>query len=312
MAAVQQNISDPKSESLPDFFGQKQQTILLRSGLELILGDFHLKKRRNFHFYSSENVCEFAFVLSGKLKNRLHGLEDIEIMPLFSALWLTPVLEGQHDCFPDSNIKFVCVRISRSLLSEIAGEFLSQAPEDFRLILEKRQNRLFYRFSTMTIPMQAAAQQIFQCPYYGAMKKLFLESKALELISHFMVHLFGDNIKNNDHFPEKEKKRIELARDILIENMETPLSLPDLAVKAGISETKLTRGFRKLYDTSVFAYLRKYRMDKALMLLESGNMNVTEVAYAVGYSSPSHFTRVFTKYFGSPPRKYLFGFHQHL
>jgi AraC-like DNA-binding protein len=140
------------------------------------------------------------------------------------------------------------------------------------------------------------------------MKKIFLEGKALELISHLMAYHFGGSAEKKVPLEKREKKQIDLARDILLDHMETPLSLAELARNAGISETKLTRGFRKLYGTSVFGYLRNHRLDKARMLLETGDMNVTEVAYAVGYASPSHFTRTFAKHYGSNPGEYLQGF----
>ncbi|MCP4117756.1 MAG: helix-turn-helix transcriptional regulator [Desulfobacteraceae bacterium] len=280
--------------------------------MQLILGDFHLTEQRNFDFHSSRDVCEFVFVLSGKFQNRLCGLrEDVNIAPLSASLWMTPGLEGHHDCFPGADIRFVCVRIQRSLLAELAGEYLGRVPEDFRLVLENKQDRLYYRFSRMTIPMQSAARQIFQCPYPGAMGKIFLEGKALELISHLMAYHFGGTVEKKDPLRKREEKQIELARDILLEHMETPLSLAELARHAGISETKLTRGFRKVYGASVFGYLRNHRLDKARMLLETGDMNVTEVAYAVGFSSPSHFTRTFAGQYGSNPREYLRGFRHH-
>jgi len=294
---------------IPEFFGLKEQTIQLRPGIEIVLGDFHLTQRRNFCFFSSENVCELVFVLSGKFNNRIYSLkEDVAITPLCAALWLTPRLEAQHDCFPDSDIRFVCVRIKRQLLSEIVGEYLRQVPEDFRLVLENKKDCLYCRFSRMTIPMQSAARQVFECPYEGVMKKLFLEGKALELISHLMEYHFGGKGKKGDTIPAQDKKLIEYARDILVENMEEPLSLSELARNSGINETKLTRGFRKVYGTSVFGYLRDFRLEKARMLIETGDMNVTEVAYAVGYSSPSHFTRIFTKAYDTNPRQYLNGF----
>jgi AraC-like DNA-binding protein len=93
-----------------------------------------------------------------------------------------------------------------------------------------------------------------------------------------------------------------------MERMENPPSLPELARTAGLNETKLKRGFRQLYGTSVFGYLRNQRLDKACMLLASGEMNVTEVPYAVGFSSPSHFTRMFTRHCGVKPKDYLRGF----
>ena len=291
----------------PLFFENRQETILLRSGFQMVLGDFDITTQKDFYFQSSEDVCEFVFVLSGEFTNKLPGAEDIIVQPLFSALWLTPKLQGHHACKPGSRIKFVCIRIKRNLLIELSGEFISKVPKDLKNILEQKENRLFYKFTKMNIPMQSAAHQIFQCPYKGSMKKLFLQSKALELISHFMISEFDENPEKNDSLPKKDKINIENARDILINNIENPLSLPELARQAGISETKLTRGFRKLYGTSVFEYLRNHRMEKAKLLLESGELNITEISYIIGYSSPSHFTRVFTKYFGTSPKNYQLG-----
>lgn len=299
----------PQRNPIPEFFGQKQQAVLLRPGLELIFGNFHMTQRRKFHFYSSEDVCEFAFVLSGSFQNWLDGFKkDIEIMPLFAGLWMTPRLDGYHDCFPDSDICFACIRVHRLLLAKFTGDDLRQTPEDFRLALENKRGGLYYRFSTMTIPMQAAVHQIFQCPYQGSMKRIFLEAKALELISHLMAYHFGETVEKKDTSRVRDRKQIVMARDILLEHMETPLTLAELARHAGLSETKLTRGFREMYGTSVFSYLRSHRIDKARMLLEKGEMSVTEIAYAVGYSSPSHFTRTFAKNYGSTPSNYLRGF----
>ena len=305
----QQNYYTSENNGILEFPDQETQIVSLRPGFELIIGDYHVATRVKATFDSRENVCEFGFFLSGKIRSWIYGFrEDLEITPLFAALWLTPRLDSYTDYFPGSDVRFACVRINRLLLAELDGAYLRQVPEDFRLILECRQESLYYRFSTMTISMQAAVRQIFQCPYQGGMKKIFLESKALELISHLMAYHFGGAVDKDAGLSGRDLKQINLARDILLEHMETPPSLDELAGYVGINETKLTRGFRKVYGTSVFGYLRNHRLEKARMLLETGDMNVTEVAYTVGYSSPGHFTRVFTKHCGVNPKDYLRGF----
>lgn len=299
--ALDNQTADIPPQPVPDYFGEQEQVMVLRDGLALVFGQFCLKKRQVFSFYSSEEVCEFAFVLSGTFQNRFPGRsEDLTITPLSATIWLTPRMPAQHDCGPGSDISFVCVRIRRKLLTEMAGSYLHQAPERFRRILENRENSLFYRLSPMTLPMQAAARQVFACPYQGAMRRLFLEAKALELISHLMEFHFG----GTRVAPPRHTKQIARAHDLLLENMESPPSLSELARQSGINETLLTREFRKQYGTSVFAYLRDQRLKKAQMLLETDERNITEIAYALGYASPSHFTRLFTKAYGIPPREY--------
>jgi len=289
--------------------GFKDQKILLRPGLALIISDFHVSEPRRVVFEAHENVCELCFIVTGNIRSWIDGFKaPVQVRPHSTALWLTPRLDCHTDYYLSGAVRYVCVRIDRAMLMDIAGDFLNQAPETFNLILSNRQERLYYNAAAMTMPMLAAVQQIYQCPYHGTMAGVFLEAKALELVSHLLTYHFGDVSGNAGPLPAWERRRIGLARDILTERQENPPSLSQLAKMVGMNETKLKCGFRIVYGTSVFGYLRNSRLAKACMLLEAGHMSVTQVAYSVGYSSPSHFTRIFTKYYGVNPRDYLRGF----
>ena len=283
--------------------------IPLRQGLELMMGDHRVVQPEKITFETSAASCDLVFVLSGSVRNWIDGFaKPNTVRSPSTALWLTPRLAGSCEYLPGSDIRYVGVSIDRMLLADMAGDYLQQAPNEFRRILEGRQHALYYRFDAATVPMRSAAQQLFQCPYRGSMKNLFLEGKALELISHLMAHHFGEHPGAKGVLPERDIKVIKRARDYLIESMEAPPSIPELARYLGINESKLTRNFRKVFGTSVFAYLRDRRIEKARAMLESGNMSVTEVACAVGYSSLSHFTRVFARHCGINPQRYLHGF----
>ena len=47
-----------------------------------------------------------------------------------------------------------------------------------------------------------------------------------------------------------------------------------------------------MFGTTVFGYLREKRLEKAFLLLQEGNLNVTDIASAVGYSIPSYFAEI--------------------
>jgi len=89
--------------------------------------------------------------------------------------------------------------------------------------------------------------------------------------------------------------------------MVDPPSLLTLAHRVGLNDFKLKRGFREVYQTTVFGYVRMLRMEKALSLLEAGEMNVGEVASATGYSNFGHFSEAFRKRFGVSPRDFKKG-----
>jgi AraC-like DNA-binding protein len=96
-------------------------------------------------------------------------------------------------------------------------------------------------------------------------------------------------------------ERLERVRRHLVERLEEPPTLAALARMAGWNETKLKGGFRALFGTSVFAYVRQARMEEARRLLLARRLNVTEVAQRVGYENPSKFAAAFRKQFGLPP-----------
>ena len=102
-------------------------------------------------------------------------------------------------------------------------------------------------------------------------------------------------------FSSAEIERIREARRIIITHYANPPSISRLARQVGLNEFKLKKGFKAVFGTTIFGYVREHRMQLAKSLLLSGDMNVTEVSCAVGYSNASHFALSFRKEFGVNP-----------
>lgn len=91
------------------------------------------------------------------------------------------------------------------------------------------------------------------------------------------------------------------ARQYLAEHYTHPISLEEIAQALGISSFYLSHIFSQESEFSLFAYLTALRMEKAWDLLQTGKLNVSEVAAAVGYESANYFSKVFRKHFGCSP-----------
>ncbi|WP_381525733.1 ATP-binding protein [Spirosoma soli] len=76
-----------------------------------------------------------------------------------------------------------------------------------------------------------------------------------------------------------------------------------LATQANMSRTQLNRKLSALTSLSPNRFIQRVRLERAAELLQTGEMNVTEVAYQIGYNSPSHFAKVFQDHFGYAPSK---------
>ena len=132
---------------------------------------------------------------------------------------------------------------------------------------------------------------------------LFLEAKALELVAlqlRQLELLTGTTPRKQvvDHTVEK----IYYACEILRKEMADPPGALELARRVGINYNQLIQGFKEILGIRPFEYLRTVRLEKARDLIANHECNITEVAFAVGHSSLSHFTRSFRKEFGINPK----------
>jgi AraC-like DNA-binding protein len=71
-----------------------------------------------------------------------------------------------------------------------------------------------------------------------------------------------------------------------------------------MSAGHLSREFRLAYGESPYGYLMTRRIERAMALLRRGDLSVTEVCFAVGYSSLGTFSSRFTDLVGMPPSTY--------
>lgn len=94
-------------------------------------------------------------------------------------------------------------------------------------------------------------------------------------------------------------------REYVLAHLQDDLSPEDLARHAPLSLRQLQRIFREELDTSPSTFILLIKMEKAAAMLRSGTANVSEVAYALGFSDPGYFSKVFRKYFGQSPKTFV-------
>lgn len=86
---------------------------------------------------------------------------------------------------------------------------------------------------------------------------------------------------------------------------QTTICVNDFEENLGHSKSKLYRTMVNLVGKSPNLFLRDYRLNKALELLEKQNRNVSEIAYRTGFSSPSYFSKCFQNKYGILPSSYI-------
>ena len=104
------------------------------------------------------------------------------------------------------------------------------------------------------------------------------------------------------HLEDRDKQFLKQLQAIIQKNLsDSEFGVEDMGQQIGLSRVQLYRKVKAMTGSSVVDLLRKARLAKARRLLETRSMSVSEVAYEVGFSAPSYFTKCFKDEYGMLP-----------
>lgn len=161
---------------------------------------------------------------------------------------------------------------------------------------------LSQNWGRIDLPMEILIRQVMANGYAGRLQEIYLESKAMELIV-----LSADACEHADRHGlrhirnERDRAALMAVRDLIHSRLDAPLSLTELAKAVGINSFKLKHGFKELFGEAVIGYATRLRLEWALELLQSPEMQVADIAYRLGYATPGHFGQQFKRHFGCTP-----------
>jgi len=102
--------------------------------------------------------------------------------------------------------------------------------------------------------------------------------------------------------PIKDQTLVDRLTEAVESNLQNEhFGVPEISRAVGLSKSQLNRKLHELTGQSPSQFIREYRLKKALDLLRNHSVTASEVAYLVGFSSPSYFSTSFKEYFGYPP-----------
>jgi len=200
--------------------------------------------------------------------------------------------------------RLVELHIASGRASQLLSEYLNSTPARLHPIMDLPDDFPRHIHQALTPELRIVAHQVLNCSLEGSARRFFMESKALEILALQLETLSSSNPGERGVPNKEELDRLEEARRILDREFADPPSLLMLARRVGLNDFKLKRGFKEFYHTTVFGYVRMLRMEKARTMLETSELNVSEVAVATGYTCFGHFSGAFRKRFGIAPRDF--------
>lgn len=208
-----------------------------------------------------------------------------------------------YDVVAEGVWQVTALRIEAEALDMLARD--AGLPELARMALEGRVDDLSGA-RAMTAGMRRLMQDLIDPRPAGGMRRLYMQGKALELLSQQCAAMEG--FASDDTLSARDMARLREARERLLADLGNPPGLEDLAAAVGLTPRRLNKGFRVVFGTTVYDYLREARMDAARQMLEDGgDIPLKRLAWAVGYTQTSNFVTAFRRRFGVSPARYRRG-----
>src|SRR6476646_10743170 len=200
--------------------------------------------------------------------------------------------------------QFVTVEFSNRHLQEQLADCEADLDPHLRAaIFPEKERPVVSSARPMTSDQHQVVASLLKPPVSKPAQALWYQSKALELMSHF---LFAP--KDPELFCMRQKRvardRVARTKELLARDLSNPPTLEMLGREVGCSPFYLSRIFSREVGLTIPQYLRNLRMERAAELLRSGRYNVTEAATEVGYASLSHFSKAFCETIGCCPVLY--------
>ena len=252
-------------------------------------------------FEYNEEIVEMHFTLSGSTQTQIDNLRGhFEIH------------ENCHNIFYSNDIKGRSEWASKETqVMEIhlrPDFFANYLPDEagfrkFRKIINERSIGFINRHNHPITPqMHMTIHDIINCPWKNSYRKLFLESKVLELLLLQLEQFQGVGLSNGNGEESKDiLDKMHQVRQIILKRLNNPLTLMELVKEVNTNECTLKKEFKRLFGTTVYHFVKERRLEDAKAMLLSQNMNVREVSDQIGYKNQQHFSFAFKKKFGVSP-----------
>jgi AraC family transcriptional regulator, transcriptional activator of the genes for pyochelin and ferripyochelin receptors len=282
-----------------------------KDGLGMLLFNFQLKKDLVLRYVSTEfQPLRLIFCLENDLVHIIKADRiQYQLNFLLGSMVCGSCQNEQVFVLPaNKKIFYYSIEMDRSKYRPKVARAILSLPDELKEVFYDSECRFPFLYQGhYSLTIAECIQKINNSEHQGLVRRVYLESKTLEILA-LKVKQYLDDREPSTSQSMLRKKDIELiieARKILLDNLDNPPTIIELARQAGTNENKLKKGFKKLFNTSIYKLLENERLDKAKLLIADGKYSIKEIASKVGYKHAGHFTAKFKEKFGILPKDYL-------
>lgn len=236
---------------------------------------------------------EITFILDGYGSQVLNGQQ--KLLQPGTIFFLVPTDIHQVSPAPGSTLELFNVMFTDELFTEDLQQLLFKENLEYYTIVEDDQ------YKAVEAAFCTIRRELLQ-------KKAGYNIVLKGALEHIAVELVRSCQENSDKAalgqPGLQSPSIQRALTYIHNSYRKPLTLEEAAEQAQLAPNYFSECFHKATGVSFQNYLHNLRMKFAAAMLTSSDLLITDICYASGYNTLSHFTRVFKNTFGQSPTAY--------
>ncbi len=268
-------------------------------GLSIGIYDVLFKEDITLEGQLSEDILELSFLIEGEQIIKIEGVEtDLVYESQESYLVFLSEIYGSIVYYKRKRLKQVKIRMDISFIQK------HRLNEEYDILDIYSFKKLK---SDFTQPLCSKTQEIIAeiliDTRKGLLKRLFLESKTLELIALMLDSQSTDRLEIVNPVDNVVKKLYQ-TQHLIASDLSVQYSIQQLARQTGLNDFVLKKEFKRVFGKTIFEYASELRMEKAKQLLLHSKKPIYEISELIGYKNSTHFTAAFKKIEGITPKKY--------
>lgn len=240
-------------------------------------------------------ASQFIFYRSPSFKKPgIHGRSRHNIRYIPSAI-------DEYDMMPNMEYGYFLMVLSRDYYFNLIDRH-SSLHEDFVLEIDKGAFTSFKPQDMVVTPeMIRIISELKDSQKTGELRRLHTEAKVMELLICQLEQFHETDGAPKWTLRHSDIEKLEHARSILDANFANPPTQRELATSVALNESKLRRGFKEYFATTIHEYTVRLRMEYARRLLIEERKSIIEAAEITGFTHQNNFSSAFKKYFGISP-----------
>ena len=273
-------------------------------GLFVVMNDLNAPEGYSFQVSNDFSIFKLHFEIAGNYRytQKKQNKPLVEIPDFHCNMFYLPRTDGRLD-YKGSPRRTLEIVFTLELIKKMAGNNFKEILERIDRTVEMDRPFVFWKQARpISHEVSQILEEIIACNYTGNLKGTYLQSKLTTLLVDFLIEANGNTRPDPKiNLPKTDIDGLIRVEHHIRTNLKDTLNIVDLVDFAGFNGSKLKRDFKRVYGTTIFKYITRLRMEKAIVLIREKGLSIAQAAYEVGYANPQHFTTAFKRTMGYLP-----------